>query len=92
MQLISKTYKSFISNRLAEISGLVFLGLAFLTFGILFSYSSLDPSFNNITDQEAQNILGFTGARIALINTNIRFIKLCAYAIFFNLVLPTYHI
>ena len=65
MQLISKTYKSFISNRLAEISGLVFLGLAFLTFGILFSYSSLDPSFNNITDQEAQNILGFTGAKIA---------------------------
>ncbi|MDA9373027.1 DNA translocase FtsK 4TM domain-containing protein [Pelagibacterales bacterium] len=65
MQLISKTYKSFISNRLAEISGLIFLGLAFLTFGILFSYSSLDPSFNNITDQEAQNILGFTGAKIA---------------------------
>ena len=65
MQLISKTYKSFISNRLAEISGLVFLGLAFLTFGVLFSYSSLDPSFNNITDQEAQNILGFTGAKIA---------------------------
>ena len=52
-------------NRLAEISGLVFLGLAFLTFGVLFSYSSLDPSFNNITDQEAQNILGFTGAKIA---------------------------
>ena len=67
MQLISKTYKSFISNRLAEISGLVFLGLAFLTFGILFSYSSLDPSFNNITDQEAQNILGFTGAKIAVL-------------------------
>ena len=65
MQFISKTYKSFISNRLAEISGLVFLGLAFLTFGVLFSYSSLDPSFNNITDQEAQNILGFTGAKIA---------------------------
>ena len=65
MQLISKTYKSFISNRLAEISGLVFLGLAFLTFGVLFSYSSLDPSFNNITDQEAQNILGFAGAKIA---------------------------
>jgi len=65
MQLISKTYKSFISNRLAEISGLVFLGLAFLTFGVLFSYSSLDPSFNNITDQEARNILGFTGAKIA---------------------------
>ena len=65
MQLISKKYKNFIINRLAEISGLVFFSLAILTFGILFSYSSLDPSFNNITDQEAQNILGSAGAKIA---------------------------
>ena len=65
MQLISKKYKNFITNRLAEISGLVFFSLAILTFGILFSYSSLDPSFNNITDQEAQNILGGAGAKIA---------------------------
>jgi len=65
MQLISKKYKNFIINRLAEISGLAFLSLAILTFGILFSYSSLDPSFNNITHQEAQNILGSVGAKIA---------------------------
>jgi len=65
MQLISKKYKSFIVNRLAEISGLVFIGLAVLTFGILFSYSPLDPSFNNATGQQAQNILGITGAKIA---------------------------
>ena len=65
MQLISKKYKNFIINRLAEISGLVFLSLAILTFGILFSYSTLDPSFNNVTDHEAQNILGSAGAKIA---------------------------
>ena len=52
MQLISKKHKNFIINRLAEISGLFFFGLAIVTFGILFSYSSLDPSLNNITDQE----------------------------------------
>ena len=34
-------------------------------FGILFSYSPLDPSFNNATGQQAQNILGITGAKIA---------------------------
>ena len=65
MQLISKKYKIFIVNRLAEISSLVFFGLAILTFIILLSYSSLDPSFNNITDQDAQNVLGITGATIA---------------------------
>jgi S-DNA-T family DNA segregation ATPase FtsK/SpoIIIE len=65
MQLISKKYKIFIVNRLAEISSLVFFGLAVLTFIILLSYSSLDPSFNNITDQDAQNVLGITGATIA---------------------------
>ena len=65
MQLISKKYKNFIINRLAEISGLFFFGLAIVTFGILFSYSSLDPSFNNITDQEAQNLFGVTGAIVA---------------------------
>ena len=65
MQLISKKHKNFIINRLAEISGLFFFGLAIVTFGILFSYSSLDPSLNNITDQEARNLFGVTGAVIA---------------------------
>ena len=65
MQLISKKHKNFIINRLAEMSGLFFFGLAIVTFGILFSYSSLDPSLNNITDQEARNLFGVTGAVIA---------------------------
>ena len=65
MQLISKKHKNFIINRLAEMSGLFFFGLAIVTFGILFSYSSLDPSLNNITDQEARNLFGVTGAIIA---------------------------
>jgi len=65
MQLISKKHKNFIINRLAEISGLFFFGLAIVTFGILYSYSSLDPSLNNITDQEARNLFGVTGAIIA---------------------------
>ena len=65
MQLISKKHKNFIINRLAEISGLFFFGLAIVTFGILFSYSSLDPSLNNITDQETRNLFGVTGAVIA---------------------------
>ena len=65
MQLISKKYKSIIINRLAEISGLLFFSLAIFIFGVLFSYSSLDPSLNNITDQEARNLFGVTGAIIA---------------------------
>ena len=58
MQLISDKYKNFIIRRLAEISGLVFFGLAILIFGTLISYSPLDPSLNNITDQDAHNIFG----------------------------------
>ena len=65
MQLISKKYKSIIINRLAEISGLLFFSLAIFIFGVLFSYSSLDPSLNNITDQKAQNLFGVTGAIVA---------------------------
>ena len=65
MRIISEKYKTFLLNRLAEISGLVFFGIAIIIFGILLSYSPLDPSFNNITDLEAQNILGSTGAAIA---------------------------
>ena len=65
MQLISNKYKTFIINRLAEISGLIFLSFSILLFFILFSYSPLDPSINNVTDQEAQNILGSTGATFA---------------------------
>ena len=65
MQLISEKYKSFILNRLAEIFGVFLFGLAIFLFGILFSYSPLDPSLNNITDQKPLNILGITGASIA---------------------------
>jgi hypothetical protein len=65
MKLISNKYKTFIINRLAEISGLIFLSFSILLFFILFSYSPLDPSINNVTDQEAQNILGTIGANIA---------------------------
>ena len=65
MQLISIKYKKFLINRLAEISGLIFIGLAIIIFGLLFSYSPLDPSLNNITDLEAQNIFGNIGASIA---------------------------
>ena len=65
MQLISKKYKSIIINRLAEISGLLFFSLAIFIFGVLFSYSSLDPSLNNVTDQKAENLFGVAGATIA---------------------------
>ena len=65
MQLISDKYKNFIIKRLAEISGLVFFGLAILIFGTLISYSPLDPSLNNITDQDTQNIFGNVGASVA---------------------------
>ena len=65
MQLISDKYKNFIIKRLAEISGLVFFGLAILIFGTLISYSPLDPSLNNITDQDTLNIFGNVGASIA---------------------------
>ena len=65
MQLISDKYKNFIIKRLAEISGLVFFGLAILIFGALISYSPLDPSLNNITDQDTQNIFGNVGASVA---------------------------
>ena len=65
MQLISDKYKNFIIKRLAEISGLVFFGLAILIFGTLISYSPLDPSLNNITDQDTLNIFGNVGASVA---------------------------
>jgi S-DNA-T family DNA segregation ATPase FtsK/SpoIIIE len=65
MKLISEKYKNFLFNRIAETTGIIFFGLAILTFGLLLSYSPLDPSLNNITNQEAQNIFGKTGASIA---------------------------
>ena len=65
MKLISEKYKNFLFNRIAETTGIIFFGLAILTFGLLFSYSPLDPSLNNVTSQEAQNIFGNTGASIA---------------------------
>ena len=71
MQLISEKYKSFIINRLAEIFGVIFFGLAFFLFGLLISYSPLDPSLNNITDQVPINIFGITGASIADISIQI---------------------
>ena len=65
MQLISNKYKNILLNRSAEFLGLIFIFLAILIFGVLFSYSPLDPSLNNITDQEAHNILGNYGASVA---------------------------
>ena len=65
MKLISEKYKNFLFNRIAETTGIIFFGLAILTFGLLFSYSPLDPSLNNITSKEAQNIFGNTGASVA---------------------------
>ena len=65
MKLISEKYKNFLFNRIAEATGIIFFGLAILTFGLLFSYSPLDPSLNNITSQEAQNIFGNIGASVA---------------------------
>ena len=71
MQLISDKYKSFILHRLAEVLGIIFIGLAVFLFGLLFSYSPLDPSLNNITNQEPFNIFGITGASIADISIQI---------------------
>ncbi len=71
MQFISDKYRSFILHRLAEVFGIVFFGLSIFLFGLLFSYSPLDPSFNNITDQEPLNIFGITGASIADISIQI---------------------
>ena len=71
MQLISDKYRSFILHRLAEVFGIIFFGLSIFLFGLLFSYSPLDPSFNNITDQEPLNIFGITGASIADISIQI---------------------
>ena len=71
MQFISNKYRSFILHRLAEVFGIIFFGLSIFLFGLLFSYSPLDPSFNNITDQEPLNIFGITGASIADISIQI---------------------
>ena len=71
MQFISDKYRSFILHRLAEVFGIIFFGLSIFLFGLLFSYSPLDPSFNNITDQEPFNIFGITGASIADISIQI---------------------
>jgi S-DNA-T family DNA segregation ATPase FtsK/SpoIIIE len=71
MQLISDKYKSFILHRLAEAFGIIFVGLAVFLFGLLFSYSPLDPSLNNITNQAPYNIFGVMGASIADISIQI---------------------
>ena len=71
MQFISDKYRSFILHRLAEVFGIIFFGLSIFLFGLLFSYSPLDPSFNNITDQEPLNIFGITCASIADISIQI---------------------
>ena len=65
MLLISDKYKNYLLNRLAEVLGLAFFVLTILLFSILFSYSPQDPSLNNITDQNTQNILGNYGALVA---------------------------
>ena len=82
MQLISEKYKSFIINRFAEVFGVIFFGLALFLFGLLISYSPLDPSFNNMTDQVPINIFGMTGASIA--DISIQIFGSASYLFLFN--------
>ena len=90
MHLISEKYKSFIFNRLAEIFGICFFGLAILLFGLLFSYSPLDPSLNNVTDQKPLNILGVAGASLA--DVFIQVFGLVSYLFLFFLITWAYRL
>ena len=65
MQFIPQSYKYFLINRLTEIIGICLIGFAIIGFAILLTYSPFDPSFNNETTQEVQNIFGISGAIIA---------------------------
>ena len=90
MQFISDKYRSFILHRLAEVLGIIFFGLSIFLFGLLFSYSPLDPSFNNITNQEPSNIFGSTGASIA--DISIQIFGSASYLILFFLVTWAYRL
>jgi len=65
MQFIPQSYKYFLINRLTEIIGICLIGFAIIGFATLLTYSPFDPSFNNETTQEVQNIFGISGAIIA---------------------------
>ncbi len=90
MQFISDKYRSFILHRLAEVFGIIFFGLSIFLFGLLFSYSPLDPSFNNITNQEPSNIFGNTGASIA--DISIQIFGSASYLILFFLLTWAYRL
>ena len=90
MQLISEKYKLFIAHRLAELFGIIFFGLAIFFFGLLFSYSPLDPSFNSITDQKPLNIFGIMGASIA--DVSIQIFGTASYLFLFFLLTWSYRL
>ncbi len=54
--------KAVFLNRATELKGLLFLGLAVVSFFAFYSYDPLDPSWNMVVDGPIQNWLGSWGA------------------------------
>ena len=65
MRLLPESYQNFITNRLLELSGILLLFLSCFIFLSLFSFSSFDPSINNLTSSEVSNLGGKVGANIS---------------------------
>ena len=60
--VVSGAVKRFLSNRLSELLGLVFLASSIALIIALISASDSDPSLNVATANEVQNLLGHAGA------------------------------
>ena len=65
MRLIPESYQNFITNRLLELSGILFLLLSCFIFLSLLSFSPLDPSISNLTSSEISNLGGKIGANVS---------------------------
>jgi len=65
MRLIPESYQNFITNRLFELFGISILFLSCFVFLSLLSFSTLDPSINNLTSYEVSNLGGQIGANIS---------------------------
>ena len=65
MKLLPDSIKTFLINRLFEITGLISICCSFFVLISIISYSKFDPNIINLTNYEISNLGGYIGANIS---------------------------
>ena len=65
MKLLPDSIKTFLINRLYEISGIGSILLSLFILVSIFSYSSFDPNIYNLTNYKTINLGGYAGANVS---------------------------